>query len=82
VNLVMSQVTLDAISIATLQSIVVPTKVCDASGKVMGTYIPLAAQDDEESGQLRPPLSTAEYQQRLEEPARPLTEIWKSLGGP
>jgi hypothetical protein len=48
----------------------------------MGTYIPTAAEGDEESGILRPPLSDADYRQRLQEPARPLSEIWKALDRP
>lgn len=76
----MTQVTLDAASIERLQALVVPTKVCDSSGKVVGTYIPSMAERDEELGHLRPALTDDEYHQRLQELARPLTDIWKALG--
>lgn len=76
----MTQVTLDAASIAQLEALVVPTKVCDATGKVMGTYIPSTSAPDEKADRLRPPLADDEYQRRLQEPARSLPDIWNSLG--
>ncbi|HEX5104926.1 MAG TPA: hypothetical protein VFV87_13995 [Pirellulaceae bacterium] len=54
---------------------------CDAHGRALGVYSPLAAQPQLEDLQLEPPLSIAETEElRQNRTGKPLEEILQRLG--
>jgi len=58
-----------------------PLELCDASGCVVGHYLPEASFKKIIYGSLKIPLSDKEIQRRrCEEGGRSLPEIWKRLG--
>jgi hypothetical protein len=77
----MTQIVLPDAALSQLASIPGPASICDASGHVLGTYIPQVAHDAELYAQNPCPISIEVHQRRRNEGGgKSLAEFWKGLG--
>ncbi len=73
----MNRITVDDALKSRLDGVVEPVEVCDAQGRMLGHFVPIAALVGPDAC----PYSADELtRMRGEDGGRTLTEIWKSLG--
>ncbi len=77
----MTKVLIDAETLVKLHNLDAPLEVCDASGRTLGYFHPLAAPAASGGRSIRSPLSDEELQSRRQQrTGRPLAEILDRLG--
>lgn len=77
----MTRIQIDQLLRQKLDGMAEPLELCDASGSVVGHYLPEASYKQMIYGSLRIPLGDEEIERRRNETdGRPLPEIWKRLG--
>jgi CRISPR/Cas system-associated endonuclease Cas1 len=77
----MTQIILPDAAISQLAAAQDPVVICDAAGKVLGTFFPETEHDPSLYAGVESPLTPEERERRLREPGRKtLTQIWKELG--
>ena len=77
----MTQIVLPDAALSQLAGLPGPASICDASGQILGTYIPQVAHDAELYAQNPCPLSAEELERRRKEKGgKPLTQFWKEMG--
>jgi hypothetical protein len=70
----MSRLTLDAYFARQLQSVTMPTELCDPQGRILGRYIPDSTSDEE-----MPLLSAEEIERGLQQESFSTEEVLKHL---
>jgi hypothetical protein len=81
----MSQITLDPALRAKLNGWAEPLEICDASGKLVGQFLPAAVYEKlvYRLAEAQCPYGSAELaQMRQQSGGQPLTDLWEMLGQP